>query len=91
MISPCVVISKSMLDQKGRLSLGEVWRCRATYFTDGTIKGSRAFVKEAFARHRWHFGAKRETGTRSLVGAEWGDLYTARQLRIDVLGVPATS
>jgi len=82
---------QAVLDQKGRLSLGEVLRCRVRYFTDGAILGSREFVEEAFSRHRRHFGAKRQGGARSMEGAEWGDMYTVRQLRVDVIGVPVPS
>ena len=63
---------QAVLDQKGRLTLAEVLRCRVRYFTDGAILGSRAFVEDAFLRHRGHFSVKRETGARRLSGAEWG-------------------
>ena len=82
---------QAVLDQKGRLGMAEALRCRVRYFTDGAILGSRVFVEEAFRRHRDHFGMKRESGARKLVGADWGDVYAARQLRLDVILVPATS
>ena len=82
---------QQVLDRKGRLSLGEVLRCRVRYFTDGAIFGTREFVEAAFQRHHRKFSAKRVTGARGLKGAEWGDLWSARQLRVDVIGVPATS
>lgn len=74
---------------KGKLPLNEVLRCRVRYFTDGAILGSRAFVEEAFLRHRDHFSAKRNGGARSMKGGDWGDLYTARQLRVDIPVFPA--
>jgi len=46
-------------------------------------------VESAFRRHRGHFSAKREHGARAMKGGDWGDLFTARQLRLDVIGVPA--
>jgi putative transposase len=74
---------------KGKLPLNEVLRCRVRYFTDGVILGSRVFVEEAFLRHRRQFGVKRQNGARALKGAQWGDLFTARQLRVDTIGMPA--
>ena len=79
---------EAVLAGKGRLPLNEVLRCRVRYFTDGAILGSREFVEEAFWRHRRHFGKRRESGARGMKGAEWGDLVSARELRVDVLGVP---
>lgn len=77
---------------KGKLSLGQVLRCRVRYFTDGLVLGRKVFVEEAFQRHRGHFSLKRKDGARAMKGAEWGDLFAARALRVDVLGgqaVPA--
>ena len=76
---------------KGALPLNEILRCRVRYFTDGAIFGSRAFVEDAFQRHREHFSVRREEGARPLKGGDWGDLFAARQLRIDVMGKPAPS
>ena len=74
---------------KGALALNEILRCRVRYFTDGAIIGSRAFVEDAFQRHREHFSVRREEGARAMKGGAWGDLFTARQLRVDVVGDPA--
>ena len=74
---------------KGALPLNEILRCRVRYFTDGAIFGSRAFVEDAFQRHREHFSVRREEGARPLKGAAWGDLFAARQLRVNVVGDPA--
>jgi hypothetical protein len=74
---------------KGALALNEILRCRVRYFTDGAIFGSRAFVEDAFQRHREHFSVRREEGARPLKGGVWGDLFTARQLRVNVMGDPA--
>ena len=79
---------EAVMTAKGRLSLPEILRCRVRYFTDGAILGSRIFVEAAFRRHRSHFSAKREDGARAMNGGDWGDLFTARQLRLDVIGVP---
>ena len=77
-----------MVALKGKLPLNEILRCRVRYFTDGAILGSREFVEDAFRRHRQHFSARREEGARSMKGGDWGDLFAARQLRVEVLGDP---
>jgi hypothetical protein len=80
---------ESVVALKGKLPLNEILRCRVRYFTDGAILGSRAFVEEAFLRHRAHFSTKRDGGAKPMKGGEWGDLFTARQLRVDIMGFPA--
>ncbi|MEI8141036.1 MAG: hypothetical protein WCI03_14365 [bacterium] len=45
-------------------------------------------VEDAFGRHRTHFSEKREEGARPMKGADWGDLFAARQLRVDIFGAP---
>jgi len=42
---------------------------RIRYFTDGVVIGSRCFVEDLFARHRWRFGQHRQTGARRMNGA----------------------
>ena len=80
---------ESVVALKGKLPLNEILRCRVRYFTDGAILGSKAFVEEALLRHRAHFSAKRDGGAKPMKGGEWGDLFTARQLRVDIMGFPA--
>jgi hypothetical protein len=46
-------------------------------------------VEESFLRHRAHFSAKRNGGAKPMKDGEWGDLFTARQLRVDIVGFPA--
>src|ERR1700747_2345410 len=41
---------KVLYQQQGEIPLVELLRCRIRYFTDGGILGSRAFVREQFAR-----------------------------------------
>jgi REP element-mobilizing transposase RayT len=77
-----------VMERKGRLPMNEVLRCRVRYFTDGVIFGGSAFVEGAFRRHRSHFGSRREDGARVMAGGEWGDLVTARALRVSVIGSP---
>jgi putative transposase len=78
-----------VIAQKGKLPLNEILRSRIRYFTDGAIIESKVFVEEAFGRHRAHFSEKREAGAKRMKGGDWGDLFTARQLRVDIFGIPA--
>ena len=71
------------------VKLSEILRSRVRYFTDGAIIGSRAYVEAAFGRHRGHFSVKREVGARPMKGGDWGDMFTARQLRVDIFGPPS--
>jgi hypothetical protein len=71
----------------GELSMEELMLCRVRYLTDGMIFGSKAFVNEVFVNHREHFSAKRKDGARRMRWVDWGDLYTARDLQADVIGV----
>lgn len=80
---------EAVVAAKGTLPLNEILRCRVRYFTDGVILGTRVFVEEAFRRHRVHFSRKSEGGARALKGAEWGDLFAARGLRVNVVGTAA--
>ena len=64
----------------GKLPPSVLLYCRVRYFTDGLIIGSRAFVDEAFQRHRSHFSVKRKDGARTMTGA-WEGLYCARRLQ----------
>jgi REP element-mobilizing transposase RayT len=78
----------AVVDVKGKLPLNERLRSRIRYFTDGAIIGSRIFVEDAFGRHRGQFSEKREEGARPMKGANWGDMFTARQLRVELFGMP---
>jgi len=84
-------VVEQVVGLKGKLPMNEMLRCRVRYFTDGVIFGSRVFVEDAFRRHREHFSAKREEGARTMKGGDWGDLVTARKLRVNVMGDPAPS
>lgn len=79
-----------MVAVKGRLPLTSVLRCRVRYMTDGVALGSRAFVDGVFQRHRGYFSEKRQDGARVMRGAEWGGLFSARDLRKSVITVPAS-
>ena len=76
----------AVVSAKGRLTLGEVLRCRVRYFTDGLVLGRKGYVEELFRRKRSHFSPKRQDGARAMKGAQWGDLCTIRDLRVNVMG-----
>ncbi|HPB11908.1 MAG TPA: hypothetical protein PLT74_11650, partial [Kiritimatiellia bacterium] len=71
-----------VLEGGGKLTLPQALRCRVRYFTDGLALGGKAFVEGVFERNRRFFGPKRVTGARKMRFAEWGDLRTARALRV---------
>ena len=78
---------EAVLVAKGKLPLKEALRCRVRYFTDGVALGSRGFVDAVFQRHRGYFSEKRRDGARAMRGAQWGGLFTARDLRKCVITV----
>lgn len=58
---------------------------RVRYFTDGAVIGSKEFVKEAFARVRERFTARRKDGARKMRGSgvpAKGILWSMRDLRV---------
>lgn len=77
---------KRVWEQGGKLSLAAALRCRVRYFTDGVALGSSAFVNGFFERRREHFGPRRESGARRMLGAEWGTLRCLRDLRVNAVG-----
>jgi len=75
-----------VLQAKGRLPLGTYLRCRVRYFCDGAVFGSREFVEGMFRECRDRFGPRRKSGARKMRGLAEGELYTVRELRVDVFG-----
>lgn len=73
---------QQVLDTNGHLPKSVLLRCRVRYFTDGVVLGSRSYVEDVFHRHRAQFSLKRKSGARTMRGGGWGDLATARQLRL---------
>jgi hypothetical protein len=76
----------AVIAAKGKLTLSEILHCRIRYFTDGVILGRRVYVEDRYESHRTHFSPKRESGARPMKGADYGDLCTARHLRVNVYG-----
>ena len=75
----------AVLQNKGKLSLGDYVRCRVRYFTDGAVLGSREFVDGVFRKHRKRFGPRRKDGARRMRGLA-SELYALRDLRVRVFG-----
>ena len=71
---------------KGRVPVGEFVMLRVRYFTDGMVLGSREFVEGVFQFFRGRFGKNRKTGARRVRGVQSNQLFTVRDLRVDVLG-----
>ena len=75
-----------VLKAKGKLPLGAYLRCRVRYFCDGAVVGSREFVEGMFRARRGWFGERRKSGARKMRGLLEGELFTVRDLRVDVFG-----
>ena len=67
-------------ESKGKLSRGEMLRCRVRYFTQGAVMGSRGFVDGFFREHRERFSSRRQDGARAMKGADFGGLCSLRDL-----------
>jgi len=74
----------AVMAAKGRVSQAEFLRLRVRYFTDGAVLGTREFVDEIFRALRSRFGPKRKDGARRMRGLESPELYTLRDLRLNV-------
>jgi len=79
---------RAVLASGGKLSAAQALRCRVRYFSDGVALGSRAFVESVFQAHRDYFGARRRSGARPMRRLAFGDLYTARDLRLAAVTPP---
>ncbi len=81
---------KRVLAQGGKLSLGEILRCKVRHFSDGMTFGSKEFVNKTFEHARDRFGEKRKDGARPMRGVGWSKketrLYSMRQLGKSGLG-----
>ena len=73
----------------GELTLAQLLRCTVRYFSDGMAIGTEAFVEKIFRAKREAFGEKRATGARKMKGGDWGELRTARALRVGAVAPPS--
>ena len=78
---------EAVLKADGKLTMQQALHCRVRYLSDGLVLGSRSYVDEVFRRHRQRFSAKRQTGARPMRWVDFGGLYTARRLRLDVISI----
>ncbi len=70
----------------GRLTWGQMLRCRVRYFSDGVALGTREFVDQIFQTARHRFSIERTTGARPLRRLEASGLRTLRDLRVQPVG-----
>ena len=73
----------------GRLSRGELLRCRVRHFADGAALGTKKFVEAVFAKERHRFGARRKTGARAVAGLD--GLCALRDLKKEAIHPPKSS
>jgi REP element-mobilizing transposase RayT len=66
-------------EEKGKLPLSVVLRCRVRYFTDGMMIGSPEFVERQVKAKSG--GRKRPRRSHSMRGSDWGGLSVATGLR----------
>ncbi len=76
---------EEVVKAKGKLPLTDYLRCRVRYFVDGAVIGSKEFVDEVFNSQRWRFGARRKDGGRKIRWLEGMDLFSLRELKVEVL------
>lgn len=75
-----------VLQQKGRLPLSTVLRCRVRYFTDGAVLGSKGFVETHLAQYRERHGTHRREPRALAPITDWQGLVTLRGLRQNAFG-----
>jgi hypothetical protein len=80
-----------VIETNGKMTIQAALRCRVRYFTDGLVFGGKAFVDGVFENNRRIFGSKRKDGARKMRFAEWGELRTARALRVSPVRAPLTT
>ena len=75
---------REVLERRGKLTPGELVRCKVRHFTDGAVIGSKEFVNAFFEGQRERFGSRRKDGARRIREVE-GDLHSLRDLKKRVL------
>ena len=70
----------------GRLSRGQLLRCRVRYFSEGVAFGNQNFVENVFQENRENFGPKREKGAKPLRELDKeAALFSLRALRVKAI------
>ena len=80
---------EKILESGGKLTPAQMLHCKARYFTDGVVLGSREFVDKFFdsmKRGRPKQHTKRTTGARKLRQVSDSQMYSLRVLRKKPLG-----
>jgi REP element-mobilizing transposase RayT len=78
---------EKILKSGGQLSAAQMLHCKARYFSDGVVLGSRKFVDRFFEKmkeYRPESHTKRTTGARKLRNFASTEIYSLRDLRKDV-------
>ena len=76
---------RKVRESGGKLTRGQLLRCRVRYFSDGVAIGSKAFVEDVFTERRECFGATRRDGARPIREAVDGSLFSLRALRVQAV------
>ena len=77
---------REVLAGRGKMSLGELLRCRVRYFSDGAVIGSREFVASQVERDEGATGEKARRKRRRgvcIAGAAESGLCSLRDLRVE--------
>jgi putative transposase len=80
---------ENILESGGELTSAQMLHCKARYFTDGVVLGSREFVDKFFdvmKRNRPEQHAKRTSGARKLRQVSDSKMYSLRDLKKNPLG-----
>ncbi|MEZ0386570.1 MAG: transposase [Verrucomicrobium sp.] len=72
-------------EAEGKLTLGELLRCRVRYFTAGAAIGTRDFVNAIFDSDRGRYGRHRIEGARPMRGGDFLGLCSLRDLQKRVI------
>ncbi|MDR1303961.1 MAG: transposase [Verrucomicrobiales bacterium] len=65
--------AEEVVAEQGALSVAELLRCRAKYFTDGAVLGGKVFVSKYLRRYRQFIGSGKQSPPRSLPTVSGGD------------------
>jgi len=76
-----------VLQQGGKLPLGDLLRCRVRYFSRGAVLGSKAFVEAQLTVLRKRLGPRARLCPIPLV-AEWTDMAVLRKPRLPGIAPP---
>ncbi|MDR1145744.1 MAG: transposase [Verrucomicrobiales bacterium] len=61
--------AEEVIAEQGALSVAELLRCRAKYFTDGAVLGGKVFVSNHLRRYRQVIGSGKQSPPRNLPAA----------------------